>query len=364
MHAPRRLALLLSPLALALLGGPVAAQSLTGAYAGTSEAGAAVTLSLAEARGGVVTGTMAEDGIRWRVEGRLQGGGLVGTLSGPDGLLHFEADAWDGGLTLFLYRSDARGRPVRDDYRQVDLHAGGAGAPTPLPIGPTPAPGIGNPLAAGAIDPYVGTFSDGSVTLGLQGAAGRYQGQVRVGGRLYAVSATGGPSGLQGTLHSADGSYPMTIQAVDGGVYVVSGGQEYWLYADRAYARGGVAPQGTPWGTGRRGPARSVDDPLALDWTGFLEGGRLGRLSAGSGPYAGRLDVSLCSDRSLSVRADGTAGGGRAGGRWYVLGDGVAADLVLELDDGRLLEFRMERFEGSTYANGERVYLTPSEQCR
>ena len=72
-------------------------------------------------------------------------------------------------------------------------------------------------------------------------------------------------------------------------------------------------------------------------------------------------------ESSVSVDVGGAFGnsGGvdSSRGRWYVITDGQAVGLILESNDGQTEEFRMEYQNQETFANGERVYVTPAELC-
>ncbi len=113
------------------------------------------------------------------------------------------------------------------------------------------------------------------------------------------------------------------------------------------------------------------------EWVSFLAGSKLTRMSSYSsgsaGRYSARTDIYLCSDRSFLMRdessvsvdvggAFGSSGGtGNGRGRWYAITNGQVVGLVLEFDNGDTQEFRMEYENERTYANGERVFVTPAE---
>ena len=62
--------------------------------------------------------------------------------------------------------------------------------------------------------------------------------------------------------------------------------------------------------------------------------------------------------------AFGNSGGvDTARGRWYVITNGQVVGLVLELQNGQAVEFRMDYQNGETYADGQRVFVTPAELC-
>ena len=119
---------------------------------------------------------------------------------------------------------------------------------------------------------------------------------------------------------------------------------------------------------------------MVAEWIAFLSGKKLTTMSSYSsgsaGGYSARTDVYLCSDRSYAVRdessvsvdvggAFGSSGGiGASEGNWYVITNGQVVGLVLEDAAGQALEVRMDYQGQQTFANGERVYVTPAELCR
>ncbi len=362
-----------SPLVFA---GPILAQQYSGTYTVANDVGGVMTLTLQERRDGTVIGKLSSNGITYRVEGRLEDGAAVGVMRGSEGTLFFDADRWENELWVTLYGTDAQGQPNYDDATEIDFVAEGAAVSDGVPA---QQPGGGNPLAGGATDPYVGTFTDGNVTLQLQGTGGQYQGQLAVGGEVYPVSASGGPTGLQGVIQAPDGPYGLTIQSANGGLFVVSGGQQYQLAPQSAVAAQGAAGADRT-GTGRElAPGFTENHPLVQEWVQFLSGNKLTRMSSYSsgsaGGYSARTDVYLCSDRTFAMRdessvsvdvggAFGNSGGvGGDQGQWYVISNGQAVGLILESNSGQTQEFRMEYQNQETYANGERVYVTPAEVC-
>jgi hypothetical protein len=145
-----------------------------------------------------------------------------------------------------------------------------------------------------------------------------------------------------------------------------------------------TASQGSA-GAGRTSTGRELaagfteDHPQVREWVDFLAGKKLTRMSSyssgGAGGYSARTDLYLCSDRSFALRdessvsvdvggAFGNSGGvGGSQGRWYVITNGQVVGLVLEATSGEVSEFRLDYQNQETYANGERVYVTPAEVC-
>ena len=75
-----------------------------------------------------------------------------------------------------------------------------------------------NPLAPPAApDPFVNTFSDGALTLTLDGDAGTYAGSMDLGGQSYPVQATANGDALSGTFSSSGAIFTFTA-TLDGTV--------------------------------------------------------------------------------------------------------------------------------------------------
>jgi hypothetical protein len=386
---------------------PISAQRYSGTFTVANEVGGVMSLGLQEA-GSAVTGTLSSNGVSYQFEGMIEDGLLFGVLRSAEGTAYLEADRSENELWVTLYGTDAQGGPNFDDFTEIDFVlagnapaaapsdglAGAAGAGSGNPLGQTEKAGGGNPLAGGSTDPYVGTFTDGNVTLQLQGGGGQYQGQVAVAGEIYAVQAQGDLSGIQGIIQAPDGNYQLAAQAQGDGLVVVSGGVQYNLRrqtntADRSSGFGQTAPgaaaQAGAGGAGQTSTGRALapgfteDHPQVREWVQFLAGSKLTRMesysSGSAGGYSARTDVYLCSDRSFALRdessvsvdvggAFGNSGGvGGGQGRWYVITNGQVIGLILEFNSGEAQEFRMDYQNQETYANGERVYVTPAEVC-
>lgn len=378
------------------------AQQYDGTFTVPNQVGGVMSLRLVQT-GSAVAGTLSSNGVEYAVKGRIEDGTLVGTMSGADGTLHFAAERWEDELWLELYGSDASGQPDYDDYTEIDLVLEGSSASQGNAqgnaLGNTGGSGGGNPLSGTTGDPYVGTFSDGNVTLQLQGGSGSYQGQVSVAGASYPVQAQGGADGIQGVIQAPDGQYAIVAQPRGDGLAVASGGMQYALRRVTG-SQGNAASSGTSAGAGgaaaggasaaggqagRTGTGRALapgfteDHPQVREWVTFLAGKKLTRMSSYSsgsaGGYSARTDVYLCSDRSYAIRdessvsvdvggAFGNSGGvGGDQGQWYVITNGQVVGLVLESRTGEVSEFRMDYQNQETYANGERVYVTPAEVC-
>lgn len=401
---PRRSSVPLAAL-LALLGvfaaaTPGRAQSFHGVFRVPTDGGGSVTATLSQ-RGDVVTGTLTLDGAPNRLEGVVDGGVLVGTARSVEGVLHVEAQRFANELRLTLYGSDAQGRPDYGDAETVSLFVPG----TAPPPGPAVPPTGGNPLAPGSggnplagADPFVGTFTDGSITLRLEGFGGQYRGQLTVAGQLYPVTAIDGSSGLDGVVQAPDGAYGFSAQMYQGVLYLSSEGRRHQLYPLDAWNRGGYGaqpgypPAGAPPERGARppsagpptapaspaaGPSMTSRHPLAVEWTQALAGQKLARvpgLRTGPDGYATRDDVHLCPggdfvyrDARAAAADPGFPGrpGALAGARglWAVVTDGVVAVLVLQTDAGPTLELVLEGGGDTILIDGRPVVVTPAALC-
>jgi len=387
---------------------PLAAQRFSGSYTTTDAEGAPATLVLREIGGGAVSGSFTHGRVAYRVDARVVDDLLSGSMRGSSGELYFEAERTSSDLWLTLWGIDALGEPDEEDFVElaftldgaapprggVDPGAGGSPPPGGSPGTSGNPLGGGNPLSGSISDPYSGYFTDGNVALELWGGGGQYEGQIVVGGASYPVRAAGGTGGIQGTLESANGSYPITGQLQGGVLVVVSGGVRYYLYRDvlgrpgsqyGQYGPGGVGSDpaggrgvrpggvGLPPGPGAR-PGFTEQHIMAREWLVFLSGRTVRRLISDTGRGGAdpgdRLDVSLCSDRTFTTRAGSrpSAVPGRApapsAGRWSVVSDGEVALLLLYFREGPVLEFRMHFADRLPYANGSRIQVAPASGCR
>lgn len=313
-------ALIAIVLALATSGSRVEAQSFTGVFVAADQAGGVITLALRETGGGRVTGSLTWSREYFQVEAFAEDGVATGTARGSTGALHFEGERWDDELTVLLFGMDAEGLPVYDDYSEIDF-------------------------VLQTRDPMSGRMRPGSP-----------------------IPRTGLPS-------SPGASAPRARPGA---------GRPGAPEAGRAGARpdasriGAFVPGRTT--TGRDlAPGFTEDHPLVDEWVDFLGGTRIlttGLGTDGSGGPTGRSEIYLCSDRSFAVRDERALGfspGGRTGARdgfgsetgtWYVITDGRVVGLVLEDLSGGLTELRLDQLGRQTWANGRRVDVTPTDQCR
>lgn len=89
---------------------PLNAQSYTGSFSTTNDQGGQTMVTLVQS-GERVTGAMSGLGNTFQIDGRLEDGTLVGTLTmGQDGELWFEAEVDDTDLYLTLVASTPDGQ--------------------------------------------------------------------------------------------------------------------------------------------------------------------------------------------------------------------------------------------------------------
>lgn len=114
--------------------------------------------------------------------------------------------------------------------------AAGAGPLAPAPA--TPQPGAG--AAAADADPWLGTWTDGDVTVRFDVATGV---SLEVDGAVYPMRLSGDDARLEGTFGAGDQSYEIVLQRSGGGMTVTSGGATYSLQR-----QGGASGSGNPLG--------------------------------------------------------------------------------------------------------------------
>ena len=365
----------------------VSGQNLFGTYTAPNDSGELVTLVF-DAKGdnsGGVVGTLTGNGIRYSLDGTLEAGNAVGVMSWDEGRLWFEAFADDDVMFLVLAELDPEGQPNIDTAtelvfnRQLSDVASSGGSNMKSSENPLARNNAGD-------DPFVGTFSDGYLTVSLSNASGQYSGQATFDGQTYRMTASGTKSQLSGQLRTNDGDYPFTITPSGNQLIVVSEGTQYTLSKRDDAQVTGTAPgeprkQAGANSTGSRelAPGFTLDSAEAKEWTDWLGGMKLTWIesytSGSAGGYSSRSDIYLCSNRQFSIQGQSTVavdtGGafgnageqGRGRGNWFVITNGPTVVLVLEYADGTFGEYRMEYIDEKTYASGERVYVTPAEVC-
>jgi hypothetical protein len=361
---------------------PAYAQNYTGSYAATNDQGGQTVVTLQQA-GQQVTGSIVGNGNTFRIEGVTEEGAIVGSVTGSMGGFYFQGELDDGQLYLTLIEPDANGQPNYDAAttlvfaRQGGAAAlqGGAGA---------------NPLAGGGGDPWVGTFSDGNLTLQLQGSGGSYTGVAQLSGQTFTVSVSGSADRLSGSFRAADGEYALQLARAGGAVTLTTGGTTYTLQPAGAGApanplagsrsAAGVQPQPYPMPQqGGAGGGLHDGTQLGREWYEFLAGKKATQMSSYSsgsaGGYSSRTDVHLCANGQFALSgnstvtvdvgdASGYSGGNSGGsGTWRIITQGQLAGIELRFANGTVEQHRLDYQDGATYVDGDRWYITPSEAC-
>ena len=208
-------------------------------YSGLNPQGQTVTVTLNEKHQGTVTGSLSSGGISMALTGAVDDDLIIGTVEGDGTRMFFEAEADGESLYLILLEVDARGEPNNEKGQEITLTTatGGAAPPAGVMIEATPdgnsAVGVNpfagsNPLAAaGAADPVPGTYSNGAVTVVLQGAQGQYQGQIAACQGPWTVTVNRQQNGVLG------GQFPVAMRIQGTTMILESGGQSYQLQKQR-----------------------------------------------------------------------------------------------------------------------------------
>ena len=258
----------------------------------------------------------------------------------------------------------------------------------------------------------LGTFSNRQFSLTMQGGNGKYSGQVRFMGQEYQLRVEGVNGRYSGQLASEDGPVPVqmafngnllfvqtangafqlarTAQPEDSKIQALSAGGSRGLAAQGRLAatlqsqqgrQDGPAPGGPiQGGPGAQAPtvgAGGLDDgtQLGRQWSQWLAGKKVTYISSYSsgstGGYSARTDIYLCANGTFQMRgnssvtadtggASGFSGGNQRGsGRWHVLTQNQRTGIRLQYGSGDVELYELTYQDGKTYANGDRVYVTP-----
>ena len=274
---------------------------------------------------------------------------------------------------------------------------------------PPPSPPASQPGFPPSQDLFTGTFSNGQMTLQIQGANGSYSGHLSVGNEGYPVVLRQNGNRLEGNMNAANGQYGFYLTASQSGVEIDSAGEIFSLArvaqqtgpypqqpggfpqqpAPAPGAQPGMpqgapqsAPQGPPQGTGDLPPGVTENSPLAQEWRQHLAGKKVTYMSSyssntlGGGGFTQKNIYHLCSDGRFAFSEDGAialnpgepdlgtpGSAGRGRGSWRILTQGQLAGIELRFDDGSVVHYQLTMQDGATYANQDRVYVTPGEIC-
>lgn len=352
-----------------------------------------VVVSLQSAGGGQYTGTMSGAGLTWQLQGDIFEDALTGTVDTGQGVMAFEAYVYGSELELILVEIGPDGMPKVDEGQEFIFTRTQGGAPsaqTPAPQAQVPSaafPGFSQGGAAPAgTDPFVGDFTNGQLTLSLRGDGGSYSGQLAMGAEAHPVTAQLNGDRLEGTMTAPAGQYGLLITASADGVVLSNAGEDYVL--QRIAPGGGSAPA-APTGPGRATPGQGqpgqgqVDNsPLAQQWRQYLAGKKVTYMDSyssntpGGGGFSTKFIYHLCSNGQFSYSGSDVVshnipntdvpGGGSAGsasGTWRIVTQGQLAGIELRYANGQTELYQLDMQGNATYANGERVYVTPGEMC-
>jgi hypothetical protein len=199
-----------------VLGGAAAAQDFSGTYAAQAGAGPGITLILRQNAQGQVTGTLSGN-TQFQIQAQAQGGQVMGYAVAPGGRLFLQGQLQGGGLVLALAEVGPDGQPQPQTARTVMLsRTGGAdagGSAGAMGAAPT-APGRRGRAAGSAVpaDPYVGTFSNGSVTVTLTPSAQGYTGTASAQGQQMPLMAQNAGDRISGAYQMNGVQLPFQAQ--------------------------------------------------------------------------------------------------------------------------------------------------------
>lgn len=255
---------------------------------------------------------------------------------------------------------------------------------------------------------FAGSFSargdNGTVVVTLENDGdGHYSGTMSNGTLTWPMAGDVFEDALTGTLETGQGVLAFEAHVSAGrlqlilvevgpdGTPLVDQGQE--LIFTRM---DGAPPQGSPPGAaplqgfsgsgagppGTVGAGQRDDSPLAQQWRAHLAGKKVTYISSyssntpGGGGLSTKLVYHLCSDGrfafsgsdvvSHNLPGTGVPGGGSAGssgGTWRIVTQGQVAGIELRFGNGQTELYRLDMQGDQTFANGERVYVTPGEVC-
>lgn len=361
-----------SLLAPAYLAGQV--PDFSGSFAAEGQFGT-VVVTLEVTGNGQYSGTLSNGNLTWKLQGEVYEDALTGTVDTGQGMMAFEAHVSNSELQLILVEIGPDGTPLVDQGQELLFTR------TPDQARGEPASSPAFPGFSGAVagsDPFIGRFSNGQLTLALQGSGGSYTGQLSMGAEAYPVSAQRSGDRLAGAMNAPTGQYEFILSASADGIVLSSAGTEYALrrVADRQGSPGPGAMQ-------QPGQAQTDNSPLAQQWRAHLAGKKVTYISSyssntlGGGGLNTKFVYHLCSNGefafsgsdvvSHNIVGSGVEGGGSAGsttGTWRIITQGQLAGIELRYGNGNVEQYRLDMQGGQTFANGDRVYVTPGEVCR
>jgi hypothetical protein len=240
--------------------------NFNGSFATPSESGGSVVLTVQQDAQGAITGTLQGDSATYQIQGTTDPAGfIVGAVLDPQG----------GGFAFEGYPGSTSDELLLSIYTDNSGEAQGQlvfqrqGAATPTRQTQTPQPTANNPLAPAnqnanplaPTNPWVGTFSDGNLTLSLQGANGQYTGTLELSGQRYRLSASSEGATLVGQFESNGSMFDFSCSLQGDTVTLTSGGTAY------ALKRQGAS---NPLEPGSNAPSPTNDPVIAKGTNGNL----------------------------------------------------------------------------------------------
>ncbi len=361
----------LAPVAAALgvlVSAPAHAQTFTGTFTTQNDQGGTVALVLTQDARGNVTGTLSGAGNTFQVRGVLEGAATVGSLTNPQfPSMFFQAELAGTELVLTLVAAGPDNQPDFSQTQEVRFQRQGTAA----------GGGLGQMLggAEGTADPWVGSWSDGNLTLTLEGGGGRYTGGAQLQGQRYPVTASGSNDRISGTYEYAGQHLPWQAQIQDGIMVMQVDGQT--LRLQKGGAAQAVQPGG-PAAAGGQGAAQL--SAQGREWHQHLSGKRLTQRSSHySGPaiegavgggYSSRRTMDVCSDGRffyssrdrVALDGDGVSGSSRGNeaetGQWRIIEQGGLVGIEFRWQDGSVTQHRLDYQQNRTLIDGERTFVT------
>ncbi|MDH3222762.1 MAG: hypothetical protein OEO23_03530 [Gemmatimonadota bacterium] len=355
------------------------APDFAGTYSMAADDGGQVVITLHPSGGNAYAGTMANGGLEWQLAGDVYEDALTGTVDTGQGTLAFEAYVFHDELEFILVQLGPDGQPDVDNGQEF-IFTRTAAAASAGPSAPR-LPGSSSPPQA---DPFVGTFSDGQMTLQLQGGDGHYSGQISVGPESFPVSAQRKDGRIEGVMNAANGQYGFYLTATESGVDLDNAGEVIALArVGGEPGRLGEAPPDPQSASPRDVGGEPDTSPLATQWRQVLAGKKVTYTSSynssslGGGGFSTRNVYHICSDgrfafsdnssvtlnspQAPDLGTPGSADGGS--GTWRIVTEGQLAGIELRFNSGEVAVYRLDMQNGQVYANGDRVYVTPGEVC-
>jgi len=364
-------------LAVLLIPSSLAAQNFTGTYAMPNQQGGTITFSISQDAAGKVTGTVTGNGNSFQLEGVLEEGSAVGAIYNDQSGMYFQADLTGNQLAVTIIGVGPNNEP---DYNQTEqwtlTRQGGAAAGGVMAGAATGAVPLPKPPAGAGQDPFSGTFSDGSLTLQLQGGQGRYSGFATLQGQRFPLTAQANGTNLTGTYQAEGISYPFQA-TLQGGVLQLAADWSVFQLRRQVAGAAAAAPASQ---MGQMGGGAGLS-PEALEWQQWFAGKRLTQMesycSGSAGGYSNKDEWDLCRDgrffhggsSSMSVDVGGASGysGGQQGGagQWRIIEQGGLIGLEYRRADGNVSQHRLDYEDNKTYIDGTRTFVTEDNtSCR